>query len=876
LTTTPSGAANTPPRRGPGITLTVNLGWVELGFLALLAVALGLRLWGLDGRAVHYDEAIHLQAAWRLAEGHEFLHSPWMHGPFQVEYTALILWIFGDTDFTARMGYAFFGVALVGLPYFLRGHLGNAGALIIGVLLTLSPVMLYFSRFGRNDIIMAFWASALLVLMWRYFHEGKNRYLFLASAVLALMFATKETAYLVTLVFGGMAFLLALPQLAPWVLGKDTLARMTGPAGFLLLLITLTLPQWMPAFSLIQGPLGLTLANAEGVTGGLVGAPQWEAPYLALPLFEAQWWLHLLVLLLVSVRLSLISRRAHLGMRELPRSMGVPLASIAAAALIVMRPLGHAWDGFWGSAADPAVAGILIFAALMVLFAPRYPWRKGALLLVVPAALTALYLTLFTTVADIDRSVHWLLPPSVSVEATANGLPLNYLVASGLIFLAICFSIFLGVRWLGGAWLGMAAIFYVIWTTLYTTFFTNLAGNFSGVWQGMGYWIAQQEVARGNQPWYYYFVGLSVYEVLPVVFGIAGAAFFLRRGEVLGLVLTLWAVVTMLAYTIASEKMPWLMVNLALPLIYLSGAYLGRLMELVRWRQVLVKGYLALLVVVPLTLAAGVYLLLGYLDPDTGGGTGLAPGEWTLLGIIALAALAAAYLVRVAPSHRGTALAGLGLAALLLGFGAWGSFRAAYTYDDSNVEILVYAQGGADLKKTFLELNRQVFRKGLTTPVVVDYDVWYPFQWYVRHPQDQGKLSFACFQGESEPGWNSSCKRVNDSREASARVLTTAHGIRDSEFLEDFRREGPFQNLLWFPESYRRPGEDRPREGSFLGFRGVPNKAQISKDLGYFRSVATSRDSWNDALNYWIFRRLDDKWFDAQYYSYLPVGPDGP
>ena len=861
-----SGTPNISGPRRSTLTLTLNLGWVEAGFLAVLMLALGLRLWELDGRVMHYDEAIHLQAAWRLSQGHEFVHSAWMHGPFQVEFTALILWIFGDTDFTARMGYAFFGTALVGLPYFLRGHIGNAGALIIAVLLTLSPTMLYFSRFGRNDIIMAFWASALLVLMWRYFHEGRNRYLFLTSAVLALMFATKETAYLVALVFGGMAFLLALPQLVPWVMGKSPFTRLAGPAGFLLLLITLTLPQWVPMFSLVQNTLGLTLANRDGVTGGLVGAPHWEAPYLVLPLYATQWWFHLLAALLVVVTLSWISRRLGLPVRELTRSIGVPLASIAAIVLVVLRPLGHRWDNSWASAADPGVAGILVLAALISLAILRYPWRKSALSLVVPAALTAVYLALFTAVVNVDGVVHWLLPLSVNVDTSANGIPLNFLVAGGLITLGLCCSIYLGVRWLGGAWLGMAAIFYVIWFTLYTTFFTNLAGTFSGVWQGMGYWIAQQDVARGNQPWYYYFVGLSVYEVVPVVFGIAGAIYFLRRGEIFGLAMALWAAVTLLAYTIASEKMPWLLVNIALPLIFLSGTYLGRLVERVRWRQALVRGYLALLILVPLAFAAGIFLVFRFLEPASG----LATGEWILLASIALAALASAYLVRVAASDRGTALAGLGLAALLLGFGAWGSFRAAYTYDDSNVEILVYAQGGADLKDTFLALDRQVFQKDLDTPVVVDYDVWYPFQWYVRHPHEQGKLSFSCFKGESDPGWDSGCKSVPDSAEASARVLTTGHGVRDREFLEEFRQEGPFQNLLWFPESYRRPGEDRKREGSFLGLRGVPNKEQFTKDIEYFKSVAASRRSWNDAFDYWIFRRLEKPWYDAQYYNYLP------
>ena len=189
-----------------------SFGWLELGFLALVLLALGTRLWQLDGRAMHYDEAIHLHYAWRLSNLETFIHSPWMHGPFQIELTALILRILGDTDFTARLGYVLFGAALVGLPYFFRDYLGRVGALFVGIMLTLSPAMLYFSRFGRNDIIMAFWATALFILMWRYVQRAENRYLYLASAVLAFMFATKETAYIVALIFGGMMFLLARRQ----------------------------------------------------------------------------------------------------------------------------------------------------------------------------------------------------------------------------------------------------------------------------------------------------------------------------------------------------------------------------------------------------------------------------------------------------------------------------------------------------------------------------------------------------------------------------------------------------------------------------------------------------------------------------------------
>ncbi|MEE8204706.1 MAG: flippase activity-associated protein Agl23, partial [Dehalococcoidales bacterium] len=269
-----------------------RLGWVEWGFLALVLLALGRRLWELDGRAMHYDEAIHLHYAWRLSNLETFVHSPWMHGPFQIEFTALILRILGDTDFTARLGYALFGAALVGLPYFLRDYLGRIGALFAGIMLTLSPAMLYFSRFGRNDIIMAFWATALFILMWRYIQRAENRYLYLASAVLAFMFATKETAYIVTLIFGGMMFLLALPDLVPWALGRVKLSQMAGPAGFLLLLVTLTLPQWSALTGLFQGLLGLSLVNPDGVSAGIVGAPHWAEPFLVLPLYHASWLVH--------------------------------------------------------------------------------------------------------------------------------------------------------------------------------------------------------------------------------------------------------------------------------------------------------------------------------------------------------------------------------------------------------------------------------------------------------------------------------------------------------------------------------------------------------------------------------------------------------
>ena len=193
-------------------------GWLEAAFFAVMVVALGLRLFELSGRTMHYDEAIHLHFSFKLANspggalgwpwifGADYFHSAWMHGPFQIEMAAAIFTILGDSDFTSRLGYALFGTALVGLPWFLRDHIGRRGALIAAVMLALSPALLYFSRFGRNDIIMMFWAVALFTLMWRYLQSQREpaqrrACLILASAVLAFMYATKETAYLLVAIF---------------------------------------------------------------------------------------------------------------------------------------------------------------------------------------------------------------------------------------------------------------------------------------------------------------------------------------------------------------------------------------------------------------------------------------------------------------------------------------------------------------------------------------------------------------------------------------------------------------------------------------------------------------------------------------------------
>jgi uncharacterized membrane protein len=166
-------------------------------------------------------------------------------------------------------------------------------------------------------------------------------------------------------------------------------------------------------------------------------------------------------------------------------------------------------------------------------------------------------------------------------------------------------------------WLKNASLFYGIFTVFYTTFFTYGAGFFTGLVGSLGYWLEQQGVRRGSQPWYYYLlVQIPVYEYLPL----AGSCLAIiplmieriKSGSGISAqpaadnpqendtslsvspitlhrlftptLLGFWAITAITAYTVAGEKMPWLTVHMTWPMILLAGWGLGRLIEGIEWQ----------------------------------------------------------------------------------------------------------------------------------------------------------------------------------------------------------------------------------------------------------------------------------------------------
>lgn len=191
--------------------------------LAVLVVGSALRLYDLGARPFHHDEGIHAMFSYKIFAyenywKREYRYDPTYHGPFLFFANALVYRLLGDTDFTSRLLPALFGIGMLALAYVFRHHLGRGPALAIAGLLSISPIMVYFSRFLHDPYVSVF--SLIVVLgALEYGRTRKAVYAFIASAALSLSFAAKENTYIHAFIFASfvwMWFLVGMIGAAGW------------------------------------------------------------------------------------------------------------------------------------------------------------------------------------------------------------------------------------------------------------------------------------------------------------------------------------------------------------------------------------------------------------------------------------------------------------------------------------------------------------------------------------------------------------------------------------------------------------------------------------------------------------------------------------
>ena len=248
------------------LSTPLALRWDVTALALIVLVAAVLRFWDLGSRAFHHDESLHAVYSWYLYTGKGYLHDPLMHGPFQFHGAALMYFLFGASDYTARILPALLGTATVALPWLLRDRLGTLGALASSALLAVSPSFLYYHRFLREDTYVALWNLLLAVALWGHHRTQRAGFLILGAVALSLAFATKETTYLTVIIFGSYLFLTTFKEIW-WSVRRRFSFRDASPGlAFLLMLGTFTLPLGAAGAVIIWNLFGFDPA-ALGSTG---------------------------------------------------------------------------------------------------------------------------------------------------------------------------------------------------------------------------------------------------------------------------------------------------------------------------------------------------------------------------------------------------------------------------------------------------------------------------------------------------------------------------------------------------------------------------------------------------------------------------------
>lgn len=677
------------------ISLPVKINTETVIFLIILVIAIVSRFSALEPRVMSHDENSHVYFSWFFFKGNGYSHDPVTHGPLQFHLVALSYFLFGDSDTSARIPAALFSVAAVGFLWFFRRYLGRTGALIAALMFTISPYMLYYGRYVRNEAFVAFFGVVSLWAILRYLETGQNRYLYWLTTVTVLHFTTKETSFIYAaqaLLFLGLYFVYQITQ-KPWLKPSTKVYFLLSLIGTLLISST--------------GLLLHSMAKQMTLTGEL------QYPQIAsLPQF-------------------------------------IPLALIG--------------------------LGIIILAAAVYFVITGYTLslirqERSFDLLILLGTLVLPQLSAF-----VINFVGWKIP----VNATeVNALTITEIGQMAAVLVPIILiSIVIGLWWNRRVWLINAGIWYAIFTVFYTTMFTNGAGFFTGLVGSLGYWLEQQAVNRGDQPFYYYaLLQIPFYEYLPAFGCLAAFIYSIIRAfksaspkenppadepeqrnqkpnngtqfddsswqkpPTLALI-GFWVVTSLLAYSIAGEKMPWLTVHIALPMILLSAWFIGYLLETFDWytfrRQ---KGWvtLGLLAILLPALIGAISSLLGTNPPFQGRSLlQLADSAEFLIDVAAAAAsgIGLYYLMRnwlPGQIRRVFLLVPIALLAFLT---VRTAFAASYINYDRATEFLVYAHSGPG-DKIALEQIEQLSRRltgGLDLAVAYDSETSYPFWWYLRN-----------------------------------------------------------------------------------------------------------------------------------------------
>lgn len=422
------------------------------------------------------------------------------------------------------------------------------------------------------------------------------------------------------------------------------------------------------------------------------------------------------------------------------------------------------------------VIAAALAAIVYVLFKDSEPWPSIPWENATPEATRDYYSSLLThpfVLGMIVVGIVFLLGCVVALRWQASRREeagtLNEVILGNARPYTVEYGVYHAIRDSAGLGIGFV-VALAIFIGLFTTLFTNLHGIATATYAPDGtllYWLGQQEVQRGQQPWFYFITEGFQYEWLGIFFAAAGTIVVgvrlikgLFGGDtgpnlLFNVFNAFWFLFLFAVLSWAGEKMPWLIMHFALPGFLVGGALINEIVEgaircfrsqqapsrQLRMPRLGMLGLFVSLVV----LALSWYFIAAHLtfgrwnevSPDIWQRDipRWAANDWWMLALPPLAALGLIAIATWGIGARRAAYATLVATFTVFSlFQVHQGFRLAFLEGDTAQDTLIYNTTAPDitqLTNDLMEMSELAYGdEGM--PVMFDNCSQWPLNWYLR------------------------------------------------------------------------------------------------------------------------------------------------
>jgi len=826
--------------------------WEKLILTVIIILAILSRFILIGARVMSHDEINHVTPAYSLYQGNGYSHNPVTHGPFQFHMLALSYFMFGDSDFSSRIPAAAFSLAAVIFVLFaFRRYLGRVGALMGGLFFLVSPYILFYGRYTRNEAFIELFAALTFYAFYHYYEKRDNRSLYILAVTTALQFTTKEVAYFYCaqlLLFCGFLFLRDLWKM-PW---KNTKERANAATYFL---------------SGVLFILGALLAAM--LLGGSGSLPVLALALGGIGLLAILWMIIYTVRTLgwktirTSASFNII---VFLGALILPQLTAFPVHLLG-------------WDPLDYSSAGIMRTGIVLLVLIALSFAIGIWWNRSVFLKSAAAfymIFVFFYTTIFTNIHGFFTGIigglgYWLSQQSVQ----RGGQPLYYYALIQLpvyefaaiagTILALVIAIKKRKFWtVPGEILSDEPEDEIIIIEEPASEEPALAEE-----ENLPEQAVFEEEVLSEESSLLYETELTDSPESPdspdepgekedeeiLLTSVPESQPEDKKLPVL-LFLIYWGITSLAAYSAAGEKMPWLTVHIAMPLALSASWGLGYLIEILPWKKLFSReGLMGFLGAVVTVFALCGLVTVFNSVPQPFAGKDLEQLRATFRFVTVLLFLIAGILMMRHFWKKWRAktileIISLCIMAVLLVLQTRTAFVSSFiNYDYAN-ELLVYAHGGPGSKVAFEMIEDLGTKTGLGKNISIAYDndTNYPYWWYLRDYTNKK------YFGEDNP--------TRDLRNYDVITANTAKDSRLEPIVKDNYYRYEYIRLWWPNQDYFNLTPQRII-GAFTNprMRSALFKIWLDRDYSEYANVTgkstLSRETWEPSSRMVMYIRKD-------------------